>query len=129
LNLNASSVTLTGPLHEYVVGNPKDPLDVEVARIANSIPHGLTVERVDPPLKTVPKEGEEVKAQYALSNALGRKVVTLRLTTMARATKVKTGGEGGVPEKETVAMVTTKKVMCRVGGGECLAVVLLWFWY
>jgi hypothetical protein len=91
------------PLHEYVLGNAKDPLDVEVAAIVNSIAHGLLVERVDPPLKKIPKEGEEIKAQYSFSNALSKKVVTCRLTTMNRTSK---SGDA-----------TMKKVMCRVGGG------------
>ncbi|KAJ7759254.1 hypothetical protein B0H16DRAFT_1534983 [Mycena metata] len=77
------------PLHEYVPSNPRDPLDAEVAFVVNSISHGLLVERVDPPLKKLPKEGEEQKAQYAFSNALSRKADIL----------------------------VTKKVMCRVGGG------------
>jgi hypothetical protein len=93
------------PMHEYIPGNPKDPLDVEVAFIVNSIAHGLLVERVDPPLRAIPKGGEEIKAQYAFSNALSRKVVTCRLTTLTRLGKA--GGD-----------TTTKKVMCRVGGGE-----------
>ncbi|KAK2463529.1 hypothetical protein APHAL10511_004280 [Amanita phalloides] len=91
------------PLHEYTVGNVKDPLDVEVATIVNSIPHSLLITRVDPPLRKVPREGEEIKAQYAFSNALSKKIVTCRLTTMTRSGK--TGD------------MTTKKVMCRVGGG------------
>ncbi|KAK7025240.1 GAR domain-containing protein [Favolaschia claudopus] len=91
------------PLHEYVPGNPKDPLDAEVAFVVNSIAHGLLVERVDPPLKKLPKEGEEQKAQYAFSNALSRKVITCRLTTLTR------------PGKADI--LVTKKVMCRVGGG------------
>ncbi|KAF9530441.1 hypothetical protein CPB83DRAFT_763453 [Crepidotus variabilis] len=97
--------SLNGPLHEYIPGSNYDPLDVEVATIANSLPHGLLVERVDPPLKRsqVPKEGEEIKAQYAFSNALARKVVTCKLTTLTRSGK---SGDS-----------TTKKVMCRVGGG------------
>ncbi|KAJ7879903.1 hypothetical protein B0H14DRAFT_2707808 [Mycena olivaceomarginata] len=53
----------------------------------NSIAHGLLVERVDPPLKKLPKEGEEQKAQYAFSNALSRKVITCRLTTLTRPGK------------------------------------------
>ncbi|KAL0575187.1 hypothetical protein V5O48_006781 [Marasmius crinis-equi] len=97
------------PMHEYVPGNTNDPLDVEVALIVNSLAHGLLVERVDPPLRKVPKENEEVKAQYAFSNALSRKVVTCKLTTLTRSGK----GAGG-------SAVTTKKVMCRVGGGEFL---------
>ena len=100
------------PLHEYVVGNPADPLDVEVANVANSTVHGLVVERVDPPLRKnqIPKEGEEIKAQYAFTNSLSRKVVTCRLTTLSRSSK--TGGD--------TTMTTTKKVMCRVGGGKFL---------
>lgn len=98
------------PLHEYVAGNPKDPLDAEVATIVNSIAHSLLIERVDPPLKKIPKGGEEIKAQYAFSNSLSKKIVTCRLTTLTRSGK--TGGD-----------TTTKKVMCRVGGGEfCLVV-------
>lgn len=57
-------------------------------------------ERVDPPRKVPAKAGEEQKAQYAISNALGRKVITCRLVTVSRGA------------------VETKKVMCRVGGGE-----------
>ena len=90
------------PVHLYVPVSTKDPLDNEVAMVVNSIAHGLLIERVDPPLKTVPKEGEEIRAQYAFSNSLARKVVTLKLTTLARS-----GGKH-----------TTKKVMCRVGGGK-----------
>ncbi|KAI8996439.1 hypothetical protein BD414DRAFT_455164 [Trametes punicea] len=97
----AKDVSLDGPVHIYTPANPKDPLDAEVAAVVNSIPHGLLVERVDPPLKQIPKEGEEIRAQYAFSNVLGRKVVTCKLTTMARS-----GAKG-----------TSKKVMCRVGGG------------
>ena len=99
------------PLHEYIVGNVKDPLDVEVGAIVNSIPHGLLIERVDPPLRKIPKEGEEIKAQYAFSTALSRKIVTCRLTTMTRSGKA---GE------------TTKKVMCRVGGGVHLFTLDKW---
>ncbi|KAF7308847.1 GAR domain-containing protein [Mycena kentingensis (nom. inval.)] len=89
------------PLHEYVPGNSRDPLDAEVALVCNAIAHGLLVERVDPPLKKLPKDGEEQKAQYAFSNALSRKVITCKLTTLTR------------PGKSDA----TKKVMVRVGGG------------
>jgi hypothetical protein len=77
---------------------------MEIAIICNSIAHGLLVERVDPPLRGVPKAGEEIMAQYAFSNSLARKVVTCRLTTMSRLSKA--GGP-----------TVSKKVMCRVGGG------------
>lgn len=94
-----------GPVHVYVPGNLKDPLDVEVAATLNSLPHGLLVERVDPPIRNVPREGEEIRAQYAFSNALARKVVTCKLTTLTRS---------GAKGRDVV-----KKVMCRVGGGRC----------
>jgi len=93
--------------HVYVPVHSKDPLDVEIAQVVNSISHGLHIERVDPPLKSPPKEGDELRAQYAISNALSRKVVTCRLTTL---TRLSAKGSGQDP-------VTIKKVMCRVGGG------------
>ena len=93
----------------YRPGNPRDPLDAEVAAIVNSIAHGLLIERVDPPLRAIPREGEEVRAQYAFSNSLARKTVTCRLTTLSRA-----GSKGE-------ASTATKKVMVRVGGGMCLS--------
>ncbi|KAG2157699.1 uncharacterized protein EDB93DRAFT_1124182 [Suillus bovinus] len=91
------------PIHMYVPASDKDPLDVEVAAIVNAIPHGLLIERVDPPLKAPPKEGEEIRASYAFSNSLSRKVVTCKLTTLTRS-----GARGGG---------MSKKVVCRVGGG------------
>ena len=91
----------------YVPASSKDPLDLEVARVVNSIPHALLVERVDPPLRTAPKEGDEVRAQYAVSSPLSRKVITCKLTTL---TRLSARGSGQEP-------TMTKKVMCRVGGG------------
>lgn len=98
------------PVHEYVPVNSKDPLDVEVARVLNSLGHGFKVERTEPPLRR-PKEGEEVQAKYSFSTTLGSKNVTLKLTTLNR----RGDGEG------------TKKVMCRVGGGEYMCFWLLAF--
>ncbi|THH32457.1 hypothetical protein EUX98_g1735 [Antrodiella citrinella] len=89
------------PIHLYVPVSTKDPLDNEVAMVVNSLAHSLVIERVDPPLKTTPKEGEEIRAQYAFASPIARKIVTCKLTTLARS-----GGKH-----------TTKKVMCRVGGG------------
>ena len=94
------------PTFVYTPGNPRDPLDAEVAAIVNSIAHGLLIERVDPPLKMIPREGEEIRAQYAFSNSLAKKTVTCRLTTLSRA------GAKGEPS------TATKKVMVRVGGGK-----------
>ncbi|KAF8582744.1 hypothetical protein K439DRAFT_1635016 [Ramaria rubella] len=93
------------PVPTYIPGNVKDPLDVEVARVVNSMAHGFLIERVDPPLRGVPKLGEEIKAQYAISNALARKVLNCRLVIISRS-----GSKNG-PAGET------RKVMCRVGGG------------
>ena len=100
-------------LHEYVPGNTADPLDMEVAKVVNSIVHGLLIERIDPPLakNQIPKEGKEIKAQYAFTNSLSRKVVTCRLTTLSRISNAET--------------TTKKKVMCRVGGGEFLVLFLI----
>lgn len=94
--------------HGYVAGNPKDPLDLEVAAIVNSIPHGFCVERIDPHLRRQPPPGEEIKAQYSFTNALGRKVVTCKLLIIQRSTP-----------KTLAGHVPTRKVMCRVGGGMC----------
>jgi len=102
----AYTPTFENPVHQYVSANPKDPLDQEVAAVVNSIAHGLLIERVDAPLKTVPRAGEEIRAQYAFANALSRKVVTCRLTTLTRSGSKNAGHP-----------TTTKKVMCRVGGG------------
>ena len=102
----AATPSLDGsPVHVYVPANLRDPLDAEVAAVANHMAHGLLIERIDPPLKIIPKEGEEIRAQYAFTNALARKVVTCRLTTLSRA----------VAKGE--ASTATKKVMVRVGGG------------
>ncbi|EJD47970.1 hypothetical protein AURDEDRAFT_113237 [Auricularia subglabra TFB-10046 SS5] len=93
------------PSLEQMTYNPvkTDPLDVEVAKCVNSFPHGFLVERIDPPLRAAPRQGEEVRAQYAVSNALARKVITCRLVVISR-TK-------GADATES------RKVMCRVGGG------------
>jgi hypothetical protein len=92
------------PRHIYGPPNARDPLDVEFANVANMIGHAFLIERVDAPLRAAPKSGEEIRAQYAFSNALGRKLVTCKLTTMTR------NGSGG-------AGVESRKVLCRVGGG------------
>jgi len=100
--------------HGYVAGNPKDPLDLEVAAIVNSIPHGFCVERIDPHLRRQPPPGEEIKAQYSFTNALGRKVVTCKLLIIQRSTP-----------KTLAGHVPTRKVMCRVGGGMYMSLVSL----
>ncbi len=94
------------PTWVYTPSNPRDPLDTEVAAIVNSIAHGLLIERVDPPLRTIPQEGKEIRAQYAFSTSLTKKIVSCKLTTLSRA------GAKGEPS------TATKKVMVRVGGGK-----------
>ena len=92
---------------KYPIGNPRDPLDVEVARMVNSLPHDFFVERVDPHIRGAPLPGEELRAQYAFSNPLGRKVLACRLLVINRSNP-----------KSLTGHVETKKVMCRVGGGK-----------
>jgi hypothetical protein len=92
--------------HEYVPGNQKDPLDLEVAAIVNSMAHGFSVERVDPHWRRLPPLSEDLKAQYSFTNALGKKVLTCKLLVIQRAAP-----------KTLAGHVQTRKVMCRVGGG------------
>src|SRR5258708_8430052 len=71
---------------------------------------GFTFEQLDPPARrpaaNAPKP-DEVRGQYVVSNALSRKVITCRLTTVGRGENI------------------SKKVMCRVGGGTCYCCVRL----
>ncbi|OBZ74045.1 hypothetical protein A0H81_05871 [Grifola frondosa] len=92
-----------GPLHVYVP-NPKDPLDAEFGNVVNSLSHSLLLSASTRRCGMAPREGEEIRAQYAFSTAYARKVVTCKLTTLARS-----GAKRDV-----------KKVMCRVGGGGCI---------
>ncbi len=87
----------------------KDPLDIEVAKTVNGVAHGFLIERIDPPLKVTPSEGQELKAQYAISNSLGRKVINCRLVTIKRPSLTK---------NISIGDSNSTKVMCRVGGGE-----------
>ncbi|KAI0725406.1 hypothetical protein C8Q72DRAFT_852665 [Fomitopsis betulina] len=89
------------PAYEYVPTNPRDPLDMEIANVVNSLAHCLVIKRSDPPLRGTPKENEEIRAQYSFTGPLTSKLVTCKLTTLARP-----GASG-----------KTKRVMCRVGGG------------
>lgn len=93
------------PAYEYVPTNPRDPLDMEIANVVNSLAHCLVIKRSDPPLRGTPKENEEIRAQYSFTGPLTSKLVTCKLTTLARP-----GASG-----------KTKRVMCRVGGGMCKA--------
>ncbi|KAH7105786.1 hypothetical protein BKA62DRAFT_668593 [Auriculariales sp. MPI-PUGE-AT-0066] len=91
-----------------------DPLDLEVAKCVNGFPHSFLVERIDPPLRTAPKNLEEIRAQYAVSNALARKVITCRLVIISRSK----GANSRTPNVSALADGgEQRKVMCRVGGG------------
>jgi hypothetical protein len=87
-----------GPQHVYhALGGGKDPLDAAVAALANAMSHACVVERVDPPLRTAPAPGAELRATYAFSTPLGRKQLPLKLAAPGR--------DG------------TRKVLYRGGGG------------
>ena len=88
------------PVYEYIPVDLKDPLDVEVANVLNSLGHRFKVERSQAPVRK-PKSGEEVQAKYNFSTPSGTKIVNLKLMTVNRR-----GAPGSV------------KVVCRVGGGE-----------
>jgi len=88
------------PVYEYIPADLKDPLDVEVANVLNSLGHRFKVERSQAPVRK-PKSGEEVQAKYNFSTPSGTKIVNLKLMTVNRR-----GAPGSV------------KVVCRVGGGE-----------
>jgi len=64
-----------------------DELGMEAAKVVNGIPHGFTLQRLDPPTRkpaaNAPKP-DGVRAQSAVSNALSRKVITCRLTNVGR---------------------------------------------
>ncbi|KAF8315383.1 hypothetical protein DL93DRAFT_896557 [Clavulina sp. PMI_390] len=87
--------------------NMKDPLDVEIASLVNTVKHPFQVERVDPHIRHLPLSGEEMKAQYAFTSRLGRKVLACKLLIIHRAAP-----------KTIAGHIPTRKVMCRIGGGE-----------
>ncbi|KAH9840250.1 uncharacterized protein C8Q71DRAFT_482912 [Rhodofomes roseus] len=89
------------PVYEYVPVSTRDPLDMEIANVVNSLAHGLIIKRNDPPLRGTPKENDEIRAQYSFAGPLTTKIVTCKLTTLSRP-----GASG-----------KSKRVMCRVGGG------------
>jgi len=88
------------PVYEYIPVDLKDPLDVEVATVLNSLGHKFKVERSQAPMRKT-KSGEEVQAKYKFSTPSGTKIVNLKLMTVNRR-----DAPGSV------------KVVCRVGGGE-----------
>ncbi|KAG9090483.1 hypothetical protein FRC06_001035 [Ceratobasidium sp. 370] len=86
--------------------NPKDALDVELARVVNSMVHGYHILRVTPIVSG--QQGPESSAQYAFTNAMGRKVLTCKLVVVEKSAP-RGSLDGGTQQ--------TRRVICRVGGG------------
>lgn len=88
------------------IPHPKDPLDVELAKVANSIVHGFHIARVTPVVPGI-AQGPEASAQYAFTNPVGRKVLACKLVVVEKSAP--RGSLDGVQQQ--------KRVICRVGGG------------
>ncbi|KAB5589598.1 hypothetical protein CTheo_6966 [Ceratobasidium theobromae] len=90
--------------------NPKDGLDVELARVANSLAHPYLIERVSEYVKGA--QGPDASAQYAFTNALGtgRKVLTCKLVIVEKSAG-RSSIDGASPAGQQ------RRVICRVGGG------------
>ncbi|KAG8721132.1 hypothetical protein FRC09_008394 [Ceratobasidium sp. 395] len=86
--------------------NPKDALDVELARVVNSMVHGYYIDRVTPIVGG--QQGPESSAQYGFANAMGRKVLTCKLVVVEKSAP-RGSLDGGTQQ--------TSRVICRVGGG------------
>ncbi|KAG8746199.1 hypothetical protein FRC10_005715 [Ceratobasidium sp. 414] len=86
--------------------NPKDALDVELARVVNSMVHGYYISRVTPIVGG--QQGPESSAQYAFTNSMGRKVLTCKLVVVEKSAP--RGSLDGATQQ-------TRRVICRVGGG------------
>ncbi|KAG9119997.1 hypothetical protein FRC07_004689, partial [Ceratobasidium sp. 392] len=86
--------------------NAKDALDVELARVVNSLVHGYHIARVTPIASG--QQGPESSAQYAFTNAMGRKVLTCKLVIVEKSAP-RGSLDGGTQQ--------TSRVICRVGGG------------
>ncbi|KAJ1306522.1 hypothetical protein OPQ81_007523 [Rhizoctonia solani] len=90
------------------VPNPKDALDVEVARVANSLAHPYLIERVSEFVKGA--QGPDASAQYSFTLPTSRKVMVCKLVIVEKSTgrsSIDGIGAGG----------QQRRVICRVGGG------------
>ncbi|CAE6413910.1 unnamed protein product [Rhizoctonia solani] len=90
------------------VPNPKDPLDVEVARVANSLAHPYLIERVSEFVKGT--QGPDASAQYSFTLPTSRKVMICKLVIVEKSagrSSLDGAGMGG----------QQRRVICRVGGG------------
>ncbi|KAG8751470.1 hypothetical protein FRC11_009350, partial [Ceratobasidium sp. 423] len=90
------------------VPNPKDALDVELARVANSLAHPYFIERVSEFVKGT--QGPDASAQYSFTLPTSRKVMVCKLVIVEKSagrSSIDGVGAGG----------QQRRVICRVGGG------------
>ena len=85
------------------IPNPLDLLDVELAKVLESTPNDVIVERLDPPLRRGQRHEGEWTAQYAFTSGRhGRQVFPSRLLELH---KPRSGVDG-----------KTRKIMVRTEG-------------
>ncbi|KAH7335586.1 hypothetical protein B0J17DRAFT_81112 [Rhizoctonia solani] len=102
----AAATALNGDL--TYVPNPKDALDVELARVANSLAHPYFIERVSEFVKGA--QGPDSSAQYSFTLPTSRKVMVCKLVIVE-----KSAGRGSIDGASTGGQ--QRRVICRVGGG------------
>ncbi|QRW16838.1 hypothetical protein RhiXN_04840 [Rhizoctonia solani] len=90
------------------VPNPKDALDVEVARVANSLVHPYFIERVSDFVKGA--QGPDASAQYSFTLPTSRKVMVCKLVIVEKSAGRSSLDGTGVAGQQ-------RRVICRVGGG------------
>ncbi|KDN43222.1 hypothetical protein RSAG8_06189, partial [Rhizoctonia solani AG-8 WAC10335] len=88
--------------------NPKDPLDVEVARVANSLAHPYFIERVSEFARG--SQGPDASAQYSFTLPTSRKLMVCKLVIVE-----KSAGRSSIDGASAGGQ--QRRVICRVGGG------------
>lgn len=91
--------------------NPNDAIDVEVARVVNSI--GIRIERVDPPLPRGVKELNP-SSTTLVRYQVGTKVIVCKLLQLHRPNSTSINSSHGPNQS---SLDKAKKVLTRVGGG------------
>jgi hypothetical protein len=90
-------------IRKRFVPNPLDPLDVELAKVLESTPNDVVVERLDLPLRRGQRHEGEWTAQYAFTSGRhGRQIFPSRLLELH---KPRSSVEG-----------KTRKIMVRTEG-------------
>jgi hypothetical protein len=102
----AAATALNGDL--TYVPNSKDALDVEVARVANSLAHPYLIERVSDFAKGT--QGPDASAQYSFTLPTSRKVMVCKLVIVEKSAGRASLDGTGVGGQQ-------RRVICRVGGG------------